>query len=112
MTKNFTDMQVLGKDGVEATVKSFTAASKGVQAIAVETTDYARKSFEQSAAAVEKLFGTRSLESAIEVQTEYAKTAYESFVAQATKLSALYTDVAKEAYKPLEGYFARVTPTA
>lgn len=112
MTKTFTDMQVLGKDGVEATLKSFTAASKGAQAIAVETTDYARKSFEQSAAAIEKLLGTRSLESAIEVQTEFAKTAYEGFVAQATKLSALYTDVAKEAYKPIEGYFARVTPTA
>ena len=112
MTKTFSDIQVLGKDGVEATLKSFTAASKGAQAIAVETTDYARKSFEQSAAAAEKLFGTRSIESAIEVQTEYAKTAYEGFVAQATKLGALYTDIAKEAYKPLEGYFARVSPTA
>ena len=54
MTKTFTDIQVLGKDGVEATLKSFTVASKGAQAIAVETTDYARKSFEQSAAAAEK----------------------------------------------------------
>jgi hypothetical protein len=112
MTKTFNDMQVMGKDGVEATLKSFTAASKGVQAIAVETTDYARKSFEQSAAAVEKLLGTRSIESAIEVQTEFAKTAYEGFVAQATKMGSLYTDIAKEAYKPLEGYFARVTPAA
>jgi hypothetical protein len=112
MTKTFNDMQVMGKDGVEATLKSFTAASKGVQAIAVETTDYARKSFEHSAAAVEKLLGTRSIESAIEVQTEFAKTAYEGFVAQATKMGSLYTDIAKEAYKPLEGYFARVTPTA
>ena len=112
MTKNFSDVQALGKDGVEATMKSFTAATKGAQAIAVETTDYARKSFEQGTAALEKLLGTRSIESAIEVQTEFAKTAYEGFIAQATKLGALYTDVAKEAYKPIEGYFARVSPSA
>ncbi len=112
MIKTLSDLQVMGKDGVEASLKSFTAASKGAQVIAVETTDYARKAFEQSAAAVEKLFGSRSFESAIEVQTEYAKTAYEGFVGQVTKLNSLYTDIAKEAYKPLEGYFARVTPAA
>jgi hypothetical protein len=44
----------------------------------------------------------------MEVQTDYAKTAYEGFVAQASKLGTLYADLAKESYKPLEGYFARV----
>ncbi len=111
MTKSFEDFQKLGKDGVEATLKSFNAASKGAQVIAVEVTDYARKSFEQSAAALEKLLGTRTLESAIEVQSEYAKTAYEGFVAQATKLGGLYADIAKESYKPLEAYLAKATPT-
>jgi hypothetical protein len=49
----------------------------------------------------------KSRDKAIEVQTEYAKTAYEGFVAEATKLSGLYTDLAKETYKPFEGIFAR-----
>jgi hypothetical protein len=112
MVKNFDEVQKLGKDGVDATLKSFNAASKGAQAIAVEVTDYARKSFEQSTAAFEKLRGARTLESAIAVQNEYAKSAYEGFVAQATKLGSLYADVAKETYKPIEGYFAKVTPVA
>jgi hypothetical protein len=112
MVKNFDEVQRLGKEGVDASVKSFNAASKGAQAIAVEVTDYARKSFEQGTAAFEKLLGARTLESAIEVQNEYAKIAYEGFVAQATRLGSLYADVAKETYKPIEGYFAKVTPAA
>jgi hypothetical protein len=107
MIKNFDEVQKLGKDGVEASMKSFNAASKGAQAIAVEVADYARKSFEQNATALEKLLGARTLESAFEVQTEFAKTAYEGFIAQATRIGELYADAAKETYKPFEGYFTK-----
>jgi hypothetical protein len=107
MIRNFDEVQKLGKDGVDASLKSFNAASKGVQAIAIEVADYARKSFEHNTTAFEKLLGARTLESAIEVQTQYARTAYEGFVAQATKLGELYADIAKETYKPFEGYFTR-----
>jgi hypothetical protein len=41
------------------------------------------------------------------VQSAYAKSAYEGFVAEATKLGDLYTDFAKEAYKPFEAALAR-----
>lgn len=112
MLKNFDDFQKLGKEGVDATVQSLTAASKGAQALAVEVAEYARKSFEQNTSAVEKLFGARTLDRAIEVQTDYAKTAYEGFVAQATKFGEIYADIAKQSYKPFEGYASKLTPTA
>jgi hypothetical protein len=107
MVKNFEDLQAVGKENVDATLKSFGALSKSGQAIAVELADYSKKAFQDGSAALEKLFGVKSLDKAIEVQTEYAKTAYEGFVAEATKLSELYTDLAKEAYKPFEGIYAR-----
>ena len=65
--------------------------SKSAQAIAAEIADYSKKSFEESTAALEKLFGVKSIEKAIELQTEYAKTAYEGFVAEATKIGEMYT---------------------
>jgi hypothetical protein len=100
-------MQQFGKDNMEATMKSFGALSKSMQAIAVEMADYSKKVFEQGTAATEKLIGAKSLEKAFEVQSDYAKTAYEGFVAEATKLGELYTDLAKEAYKPFEGQWGR-----
>lgn len=42
----------------------------------------------------------------IEVQQGFAKEAYESFVAEATKLGEMYTAAAKEAYKPYEASFS------
>jgi len=111
MIKNLDEVQKLGKDNVEATLKSFGAASKAFQAIAAEVTNYAKKSFEDGTAAMERLLGAKTLEKAIEVQSEYVKTSYEGFVAEATKLGELYADLAKESYKPFEGYLAKVTPT-
>ena len=111
MLKNFEDFQKLGKENVDVCMKQFGSVSKGWQAIATEFADYSKKSFEDGSAALEKLFGAKSLETAVEVQSNYVKTAYEGFVAEATKLGELYTDLAKESYKPFEGFLAKVNPT-
>ena len=107
MLKNFDDMQKYSKEQVDSTMKAWGQVSKGVQAIAAETADYSKKSFEEGSAALEKLFGAKSLEKAIEIQTAYAKSAYEGFVAQATKLGELYAELAKESYKPFETFVAK-----
>ena len=110
MMKNIEDVQKLSKDNMDATMKSFGMLSKATQAIATEVADYSKKSFEDGTKVVEKLLGVKSLEKAIEIQTDYAKTAYEGFVAQATKIGELYADFAKETYKPFESYMVKATP--
>jgi hypothetical protein len=105
--KRFEDMQKFGKDNAEATMKSLGALQKSVQAIAVEMADYSKKAFEDGASASEKLFGAKSLEKAVEVQSDYFKTAYEGFLSQTAKLGELYSDLAQEAYKPFETYASK-----
>ncbi len=107
MMKTFEDMQKFGKDNVDASLKSFGAFSKTAQAIAVEMADYSKKAFEEGAAATEKLFSSKSLEKAVEVQSDYLKNAYEGFVSETAKLSELYADLAQEAYKPFESYMGK-----
>ena len=109
MVKNLDDMQKLGKDNLDATMKSFGALSKSAQAIAAEMADYSKKSFEDSSKAMEKLFGAKTFEKAIEIQTDFAKTSYEAFIAEATRIGELYADFAKEAYKPFESYVNKAT---
>jgi hypothetical protein len=109
MVKNFEELQKLGKDGFEAATKSFDAVTKASQAIATEIADYSKKSFEDSTQVFEKLIGAKSVENAIEVQQTYLKDAYEGFVSEANKLGTLYADLAKESYKPFEG-FAKFAP--
>jgi hypothetical protein len=47
-------------------------------------------------------------DSVIQIHSEYAKTSYEGFVAQAKKMGELYSDLAKEAFKPIETAFTKV----
>ena len=105
MLKNYEDMQKLGTDGLDVAMKQFGVFSKGAQAIASEVADYSKQTFEATAATTEKLIGAKSLENAIAIQTDFVKSAYEGFVARSTRLGSLYADLAKETYKPLEGYF-------
>lgn len=107
MIEKFEEFQKLSKDNAELAAKSFASFQKGAQAIAIEVADYSKKSFEEGSAAFEKLLGAKSLDKAIEVQTTYFKNAYEAFVAEATKLGELYSDVAKDAYKPFESSFTK-----
>lgn len=108
MTATFDDVQKLGKDNMDQALKSFGVVSKGVQAIAVEFADFSKKSFEDSAAHVEKLIGVKTLDKAIEVQSAYVKSAYETYVARMTKIGELYADLAKESYRPIETAISKV----
>ena len=107
MVKNFEEFQQVSKENIDLAMKSAGNVSKSAQAIAVELADYSKKSFEESTAMIEKLFGAKSLEKAIEVQGEYAKAAYEGFVAETTKLGEMYSALAKETYKPFEALMAK-----
>jgi hypothetical protein len=106
------DIQQYGKEQLETVVASATSVQHGVQAIALAYGDYAKKSFEDGKALAEKLSSVKSLDKAIEVQTDYVKTAYDGFVAESQKLAGLYADLAKQTFKPLEGLVAKFTPAA
>lgn len=107
MPQPFEDANKLGKEFLDANLKSLAALSKSAQAIAAETGEFTKKSFETGSAALEKLFSAKSLDKAFEIQTDYAKQAYEGFVAEATKLGELYAETARDAYKPFEGLVAK-----
>jgi len=106
------DIQSYGKEHLETVVASATTVQNGLQAIASAYGDYTKRSFEDTKSFVEKLSGVKSLDKAIEVQTEFAKSAYETFVAESQKIAGLYTDLAKQTYKPFEGLVAKLTPAS
>jgi len=80
-----------------------------IQTIANAYSDYTRKSLEETTSFVEKLTGVRSLDKAIEIQTEFAKQAYETFVAESQRICALYSELAKQIFKPFAGLLAKAT---
>lgn len=106
------EIQQYGKEQFDAAVASANSFSSGFQAIAAAYGDYTKKSFEDTKSFVEKLSGVKSFDKAVELQTEFAKNAYETFVAESQKIGELYSDLAKQAYKPFENLVAKLSPTA
>ena len=107
MTKKFEDAGRYGTEFLDSGLASLTAVTRDAQAISSEASDYAKTVFETSAAAIQKLMAAKSIEKVVEIQTAFAKQAYEGFVAEATRISELYADMAKDAYKPFEAVVAK-----
>ncbi|WP_158808384.1 phasin family protein [Beijerinckia sp. L45] len=107
MAMQFEDIQKASKEQLEQAAAAAASLTRGFQAIATETTDYSKRSLEHTSSYIEKLMGVKSLETAIQIQSEFAKSQLEGFVAQATKMSELYKDLAKEAFKPVETALSR-----
>jgi hypothetical protein len=99
------------KEQVDTGATSANAFPSGFQAIATAYGDYTKKSFEETKLFAEKLSGVKALDRAIEVQTEFAKTAYETFATESRKIGALYGDLAKQSYAPFGSFVAKMAPT-
>jgi Phasin protein len=78
-----------------------------VLAIAGETTNYSKTYLDKRFAFIEKLLSAKSFDTVIQIQSEYAKTSFEDFVAQSKKIGELYSNLAKLAFKPVEEAVAK-----
>jgi phasin family protein len=108
MTNKFDEVQKLGKEQLETASSVAASLAKGLQTIAAETTDFSKESLEANAAYLEKLLTAKSLEDLIQIQSEYAKSNYERFVAQAAKIGELYSKLAKDVSKPAEAVLSKL----
>ena len=101
--KNYDQIVGYGKETAEAYVKSANAAGKGAETLHNELYTYSKQSIEDSIAAAKTLLGAKSVHEAFELQTGFAKMAFEAYVGQVTKFSKIFVATTKEALKPLQG---------
>ena len=111
MSKEFDSIKHAENGQPDAVTMGLASYTTIFQAIVAEGTDYTKKSVESRLALVEKLVGAKSLDTMVQLQSEYAKTSYADFVAHATKMGELYSDLAKAAFKPVELPFANLLGT-
>ncbi len=107
MNANFDEIQKVGKEQLETASLVAASLAKSLQTIAAETADFTKDAIEANSAYVEKLMAAKSLEALIQIQSEFAKSNYDRLTAQATKVGELYTNLAKDAFKPAEAAFAK-----
>lgn len=103
MFKSVEDLQQMSRTQLEATSQSAAALSRGFQQMVQEASDLSKKSMEDGSALLSNLIGAKSIEGAIQVQTDYAKSSYESYMAGARRMGELYASIFKDAYRPFQG---------
>jgi len=94
------------KSNLEAVVASVTAAGKGAETLGAQTAAYSKKSLEDYVAAAKSLTTAKSLQEVVELQTAFAKSSLEAYLAQVNKTSETVAASMKETLTPLN---ARVT---
>jgi phasin family protein len=95
------DVNTYSKKNLEAVVASVTAATKGAETLGAETLSYSKKTMEGQVAAAKALAGAKTVQEAVELQTAYAKSALEAYMAQFSKASEIVAASVKDSMKPL-----------
>jgi hypothetical protein len=96
------EFQKAAEGGFEAASRSFSEANKGFQALAAEMMNYSKEGFDDAVRTWEQLIGVKSLDQAIQIQSDYAKRVYENHMAELSKLGEMTMGMMRDASKPVE----------
>jgi Phasin protein len=80
-----------------------------IRTIAHAYGSYTERSFQETSCFVEKLMGVRSFDKVIEVQIEFARQAYATFVAESQKICELHAELANEIFRSWQGFATKMT---
>ena len=89
------------KGSFEAVVSSASTLAKGVETAAGDHAAFIKEAFEDGAAATKATTTASSIQEAIEIQSNFARTAFEKNIGFVSKIAEHWTGVAKESADPL-----------
>jgi hypothetical protein len=107
--RNFEDVQAFGRGNIDAVMTSTTALTRGMQNVAAEVANFSRRAFEHGADAMEKVLAARSFTKVFEIQQDYARSAFDAYLGEVTKLNEICLATAKEAFRPYEARIEEAT---
>lgn len=105
-TKLFEEINEFNKGNIEALVESSKVAAKAAETLGQEAAETARKNYETASAALKSFASVKSPTELFQLQSEYARSAFDAFVAQASKNSETVLKLAGEVVQPLSSRFA------
>ena len=95
------ELSAQSKQNLEALTASATAAQKGAEALSAQALNYGKTSWEHGVAAAQTISQARSIQELIELQTNFAKSAVETYLSEVTKATETLTGSVKDSFKPI-----------
>jgi phasin family protein len=98
---NLNQMNAHSKKNLEAMVASATAATKGAESLGAQAMAFSKAAIERQVEAAKALTGARSVQEAVELQTAFAKSAMETYMAELNRATETVSATVKESLRPL-----------
>jgi phasin family protein len=89
------------KKNLEAVVASVTATTKGAEALGAQAMAFSKTAFDANVAAAKSLTTAKSIQEVVELQTAFAKSALETYMAGFGQMSETVSASVKDSMKPL-----------
>ncbi|MAG95621.1 MAG: phasin family protein [Alphaproteobacteria bacterium] len=99
--KGYDQMASAGRENMDAWVAAGSAASKGFEAINAEVVDFTKGTMAEHMETFGKVVAAKSPQQAFDLQSDFAKSAFDAWVARSTKVSELGVKIASEAGAPV-----------
>jgi phasin family protein len=100
------ELTELTRGNVEAIVASTKVAARGVEALSQEAAEYGRKSFEDASSALRSFTDVKSAADLFRLQSEFAKSQFDSIVAESSKMSEAVIKLAGEMFEPIQSRYS------
>lgn len=100
------EMNDFAKGNLEAMVESGRIAAKGVETLGQEAAEYSRKSFEHATAAMKSMASVKSPTELFKLQSDYVRSAFDAYVAEASKATEHMLKLSSDAMQPLSNRMA------
>jgi phasin family protein len=95
------EASAFSRQNVEAVIASATAAAKGAETLGAQAAAFAKTSVENQVAAAKSLASAKSVQEVIELQTNYARTALETYLAELNRWGETVTASMKDSVQPI-----------
>jgi phasin family protein len=105
-TKSMEEMSSFARGNVEAMVEAGRVAAKGIETMAQQVVEMAKRNAEATTTAVRSFAGAKNANELIQLQSDFAREQFDKFVADGSKLTEMFVKFAGEAFEPISNRFA------
>ncbi|HEY0087000.1 MAG TPA: phasin family protein [Allosphingosinicella sp.] len=100
------ELTELTKGNVEAIVASTKLAAKGLETVGQDVAEFSRKSFEDASAALKGFAEVKSPTDFFRLQSDFARSQFDAFVSESSKLSETVIKLAGDVAEPLTSRYS------
>lgn len=101
MTKSSEDVMAFAQDNYDAFVKASEIAAKAAEGLNAEVVAFTKKAVEEGVATTKEMAEVKSIPDFVERQQEVAKTVFDNYVAQATKMNEMTVAAMQDVFAPI-----------